>query len=142
MNTNPLVGRTLVKVEITEDRESLRFTLTDGAVIARTDADCCSRTWVEAIEDTAKLPAAVLSVEDVGGVDDWGDIGQLREEWIDGELVRFYGCKITTDHGCLIIDYRNESNGYYGGSLAWPGMRHDYGTSTGEPKDSDVWQEI
>lgn len=31
------------------------------------------------------------------------------------------GFKVTTDKGVIVIDYRNASNGYYGGSLSWPG---------------------
>lgn len=122
MSTNPLIGRVLTKVEIAGDKEAIRFTLADGEVIARCDADCCSHTWVESIEKTAMLPAMVLSVEPVG-LPEWENDTdpQIREEWnSDGELERYYGCKITTDRGVLIIDYRNASNGYYGGSLAWP----------------------
>ncbi|MNC82782.1 hypothetical protein D3C76_1797080 [compost metagenome] len=37
------------------------------------------------------------------------------------EYLQFYGAKISTDRGDMIIDYRNESNGYYGGDIHWPG---------------------
>lgn len=126
MRTNPLIGRVLTKIEIAGDKEAIRFTLADGEVIARCDADCCSSTWVESIEKTAMLPATVLSAEPLG-LPEWEDDAnpEIRAEWNGaGELVRYYGCKITTDRGVLIIDYRNASNGYYGGSLTWPGNYH------------------
>jgi len=34
--------------------------------------------------------------------------------------------KIATDYGDIIIEYRNESDGVYGGDLAWPGDK-EYG---------------
>ena len=38
----------------------------------------------------------------------------------DPDEVEFYGLSIKTDKGEIVIDYRNSSNGYYGGSLCWP----------------------
>ena len=57
------------------------------------------------------LPAKILNIEDL-------DLPEKREEYV---LIQFYGLKFTTDKGDLILDYRNESNGYYGGNLTWPG---------------------
>lgn len=37
----------------------------------------------------------------------------------DGELIQFYGFSIKTDRGDIEIDYRNSSNGYYGGNLSF-----------------------
>lgn len=33
------------------------------------------------------------------------------------EEVKYYGLKITTDKGRAVIDFRNDSNGYYGGTI-------------------------
>jgi len=33
------------------------------------------------------------------------------------DCVAYYGLKITTEKGRAMIDYRNDSNGYYGGWL-------------------------
>jgi hypothetical protein len=35
----------------------------------------------------------------------------------DVDVVAYYGLKITTETGIAVLDYRNDSNGYYGGSL-------------------------
>ena len=43
-----------------------------------------------------------------------GTNGRLNEVTA---CVAYYGLKITTDNGRAVIDYRNSSNGYYGGSL-------------------------
>ena len=44
-----------------------------------------------------------------------GDVPTLHRPSVD--CVKYYGLKITTEHGRAVIDYRNDSNGYYGGSI-------------------------
>lgn len=140
--TNALVGKKLAAIQIASDREALRFICEDGEVIARCYGDCCSRTWVESVETTAMLPAVVLSVDSLALPEFDGDKDpEIRQEWDGGELIRFYGCKITTDRGHVIIDYRNESNGYYGGSLGWPGDLF-YGGVYGQNVSNEEWQPL
>jgi hypothetical protein len=135
-NTNPLVGKQLTGLKITADKIALKFRTTEGDVLACTDADCCSSTWIESVENTVfAFPALVLSVEDL-------DMPDLEESWKDGkECIQYYGCKITTDRGVIIIDYRNESNGYYGGWLSWTGEQF-YGGVYGQNCPKGDWQEL
>ena len=132
--TNPLVGKKLEKVLVSKDRLAVKFVLAGGEeVIARCDADCCSYTWIEGVEFPS-LPAKVISVEDIempyatppGGKNGPGD----------PDSVEFYGLRVITDRGHLVIDYRNDSNGYYGGSLSWPGDSHFYGGVFGQNKST------
>lgn len=117
MKQNPIVGKIITAIEISSDKESLRFVLADGECVVDCDADCCSHTWIEHVELPALgFPAQVVSVEDI----DMPDLGDME----GCDVVAYYGCKITTDKGEIIIDYRNDSNGYYGGSLTWPGEYH------------------
>lgn len=128
---NPLIGRMLLSVHLAEDNKAIKFVTDGGEVVARCDGDCCSDTWIDHVEMPTKLPACVLSVQDVElntGVDDR-----------DGEL-QFYGCKITTEGGDLIIDYRNESNGYYGGDLVWPGETF-YGGVYNQNVSNEQWDD-
>lgn len=119
-STNPLVGKTITKIEIAADRQALRFVLTDGEVVVDVDADCCSYSWVEHVELPALgFPAAVLSVNDIDMPEGAGSSFHPGND-----VLQFYGCKIVTDRGEIVIDYRNDSNGYYGGSLTWPGEHH------------------
>lgn len=53
----------------------------------------------------------------------------------------YYGCKITTGKGYALIDYRNSSNGYYGGSLSWPDDHH-YGGVSGQNNSNEEWRRI
>lgn len=108
-----LIGRTISAVELASDKKAIRFRTDEGDVVARADGDCCSSTWIEHVE-LPVLPAKVTAVESVPMPD-------LPKGEDDYEVVVSYGFKITTDKGYLDIEYRNESNGYYGGELSWPG---------------------
>lgn len=109
---NRLIGKTLTDIQLDDDKTAIRFVTTEGDVFALCEADCCSHTWVEAVESTLRrLPALVLDAKEL-------DL-QREDEEVDYEVIQFYGFKIVTDQGEVIIDYRNSSNGYYGGDLAW-----------------------
>ena len=45
------------------------------------------------------------------------DRGHVSEYCEYPDCLRFYGLKVTTEKGRATIDYRNNSNGFYGGSL-------------------------
>ena len=110
-----LVGETIVEIEVSTDGHAIRFTLEGGKeIVARTEGDCCSHTWVNAIDPPALgFPAKVSETRNLDG---------RREGDGDfGDVIDFYGFEITTDKGVITVDYRNSNNGYYGGSLVWPG---------------------
>lgn len=124
-----LVGKTLTKVELASDKLAIRFTVEgQEPIVAKCDADCCSSTWIEAVDMPAGgLPAKIIAADD------------LDMPGSTNELAR-YGLKLTTDKGDLVLDYRNESNGYYGGNLSWPGEYH-YGGVYGQANSTEEWQE-
>lgn len=130
-----LVGKTINSLKIANDQTALLFECSDGNHIARCDADCCSFTWVEHIElPVLGFPATVLDVSDI----DMPDLGNME----DREVVAYYGCKIKTDKGDIVIDYRNDSNGYYGGNLSWPDDSYFYGGVHGQNVSKEDWREI
>lgn len=137
MSENVLVGKTLTGMKIANDREAILFQTTDGEIVVQVDADCCSYTWVEHIEMPALgFPATVVSVDDLEMPE-----GKPSTFHADPDSLQFYGCKILTDKGEIVIDYRNDSNGYYGGSLSWPGEYH-YGGVYGQNNSKQEWVEI
>lgn len=106
-----IIGKTLDGIKIADDRKAVLFLIDGGDVIAKTDGECCSCSFIEAIELPALgFPATVMAVEDLL-------LGSEDEEY---GVLQIYGCKISTDKGDILIDFRNESNGYYGGYLSWP----------------------
>lgn len=131
--TTPLDGKTVTKVEIATDKMALRFTLSDGTTVrARCDADCCSQTWIEHIEMPTEASFTVTAVYNI----------PLNEHLdTDDETLRHYGMKIATDKGDLVIDYRNESNGYYGGSLSFDD-EYFYGGVYEQNISSEIWTEV
>lgn len=141
MSNNILIGKTLTGMKIAADRQALLFQTRDGDILVRVDADCCSYTWVESVELPALgFPAVVTAVEDL----EMPEQAEPSKFHTDPEVLVFYGCKISTDRGEIVIDYRNDSNGYYGGSLSWPGGDYEYfsGGVYGQNVSKLEWQEI
>lgn len=130
--SNFLVGKTIMGLKIAEDRKALLFKTDQGDAVVKVDGECCSNSWVEHIELPALgFPARVLAVSDL-------ELPQpeQKEEY---EVIAVYGCKIETDKGEVIIDYRNESNGYYGGNLLWPDDGYFYGGVHGQNVSNEKW---
>lgn len=117
-NGKILVGQTILKVAVSPDKYRIMFTLVSGAVECwEAFGDCCSQSWIEHVEMPNDLEkgARVLAVENV----------EHAATSISGwDVITYYGVKITTDRGYIDIDYRNSSNGYYGG---WLGYRCPHG---------------
>lgn len=112
---NKLIGSIIVGVVVSPNGESISLGLSDGKVVTATAyGDCCSHSWIENVDLPALgFPCTVTAVEDV-------DMPGEEYDADEHECLQFYGCRISTDKGDILIDYRNSSNGYYGGSLEWP----------------------
>lgn len=136
MNQNPLIGKTVTAIELAEDRQAIRFLLADGdPVIARADGDCCSVSWIEHISLPAYgFPAMVKEATDI----EMPDLGEQPGR----DYMQYYGFKVVTDKGDLVIDYRNESNGYYGGNLSWPDDDYYYGGVFGQNISKEDWRPV
>lgn len=113
MKNNPLIGKKVLAVHLADDGGAIKFDV-EGAdpIVAQADGDCCSYSWIEHIEQPENLLGVVSNIEDV----EMPDLGDQP----DHDVMSYYGCKIHTEKGSALLDYRNDSNGYYGGSLVWP----------------------
>lgn len=122
-------------MKLAEDRKAILFLTNEGEIIARTDGDCCSSSWIENVELPAMgFPATVIGACDL-------HMPNSGQEEDNDDVIRYYGFKIQTDRGDIVIDYRNSSNGYYGGDLIWPG-EHFYGGVYGQNVSEEIWKEI
>jgi len=130
LGSKVMIGKTLTAVYLASDRRAIKFDTDLGEVIAKCDGDCCSSTWIESLMLPAGgLPALVTDTRDL----------RLGSHTKDYDLTQFYGLRLVTDKGDLELDYRNESNGYYGGNLSWPG-EYFYGGVFGQNESSMEWQ--
>lgn len=134
-----LVGKTITAVKIAADKEALLFSTTDGDVVCKVYGECCSHTWIEDVELPALgFPAKVISMGDL-------KMPQTATPTKTGnyeEEMSYYGYKIVTDRGEIVIAYRNSSNGYYGGYIHWPDDGNYYGGVHGQNVSNEQWQEI
>jgi hypothetical protein len=130
-----LVGKVLNGIDIAKDKEAIRFVVEDGDIVARCDADCCSHTWVEHVELPARgFPCTVLFVGDL-------DLPGSEDNHPEHDCLQVYGLKVSTDNGDIIIDFRNSSNGYYGGSLSFPGD-YFYGGVFRQNVSEEEWEPV
>ncbi len=117
---NKLIGRIVKSVEMSEDKQFITFETDDGQYKFEAFADCCSDSWIEELDN----PEALIG-QKVNGVESF-DIDSIDTDEADKkykgnvggqDVLSVYRYDIKTDKGICTIDFRNSSNGYYGGSL-------------------------
>ena len=127
-----LFNRPLLAVKLHTDREQLDFEFEDGSVVSYlTYGDCCSFTWIEHLEQPIDLRGAVITgvdepeMEESTNSDDGGCTPEKQCNYPTGdhshECVACYRTVFHTDKGDIDVEYRNDSNGYYGGDLVLKG---------------------
>lgn len=111
-----LIGKTVN--EIWTDKTTIIVRCSDGDFKYVAEGDCCSVSWVEHMENVSELiGATILSVESVER-----SSGMTEKEIEEKhECLDVYGDKAITDKGYFILEYRNESNGYYSGWMEFEG---------------------
>lgn len=113
-----LEGRYIVSIYRSGD-EMLIFQTDKGLISFLVEGDCCSRSWIEHFEGVeALLGKTVISTEDImiNNVFPRNEYDETIDEHGNAhEYLQSYGVKLTTTAGRAQIEYRNSSNGYYGG---------------------------
>lgn len=111
MNYANMIGKKLKSAELSADKQRITFRFQDG--FARSfgvDGDCCSSSWIEHFETPGRLDGAeLLGVEDSASV----QIDNHPEH----DCLQVYWTKFNTSVGSIVLEFRNSSNGYYGGYL-------------------------
>ncbi|MDA8355546.1 MAG: hypothetical protein M0Z95_04440 [Actinomycetota bacterium] len=107
-----LAGEKIASVGTTEDKDSLVFGLVDGRTLTyMAMGDCCSGSWIEHLTVPPDIAGAeVISCKEV-------EMGEFDD---DGETIRVYQTAFQTGKGEIVVEYRNASNGNYGGWLLGP----------------------
>lgn len=105
-----LIGKEVSKILVDNVHDEICFVTDDGLMSFICEGDCCSSTWIEHISGvSAMINATVISAEIV-------DIETISDHPVH-DCLQIYAWKIKTTKGYFDIDFRNSSNGYYGGSL-------------------------
>jgi hypothetical protein len=140
MTKNMLVGKTIKAINLDVSGDAIQFLLDDESIVkAVADGDCCSHTWIEDVLDPeAAIGSEVLEADDIDLPD---HLCEPTKHGHDEDEMEYYGFAIKTAKGVCTIAYRNSSNGYYGGSLSWPGG-YFYGGVFGQNGVNESWKLI
>ncbi len=111
-----LVGKTIKAVFSSPN--AIAFLVEEGRVIKyNAVGDCCSHSWVEHVEDYGGIGSPVLEIL-TADVPEPSAKEATEANW---DCLAQYGLRIRTATGDIAIEHRNDSNGYYGGSLGYTG---------------------
>ena len=119
------IGKTLSGVSLNPEKDEITFTFTDGSSKRLgTEGDCCSSSWIEHLEAPPDVFGAVITAIDEPEMpphDNHECLARVGEDAYGNECVHdvlaVYHTRFRTDKGDIVLEYRNDSNGYYGGSL-------------------------
>lgn len=113
----PLIGQKITAVHLSE--EELTFSTEAGPVASYyVDGDCCSHSLFNDFIGLDKLLSNGPIIE-AKPIDLDGAEGYTEQH---GDCTAYYGYALTTEHPTFgpmttVFSFRNESNGYYGGSM-------------------------
>jgi hypothetical protein len=109
-----LIGKRIIAFLASPDREDIGFVCEDGSEFRyHAEGDCCSTSWVEHVTGLALcVGATVAEVIEKPMVD---NINAEVEMDRRDECVEVWGYTLVTSRGYLDLEFRNGSNGYYGG---------------------------
>lgn len=110
-----LVGKVINKIEMSDDTTVMVFTTDSGEKIAYlTEGDCCSYSWFSHITNLDTLLGQKVN-EVVEREEFSKEEYEKAEKEGDYESLALYGYMLKTNKGTCDIEFRNDSNGYYGG---------------------------
>jgi hypothetical protein len=112
-----MLNKPLASVSLPGDKGTIVFRFKDGTSRAfGVEGGSCSRSWIEHLETPDSVDGAIIqSVEDGGGVP-W-DGHKCKRKVCRHDCLEVYNTKFRTDRGDIVLEYRNDSNGHYGGNL-------------------------
>lgn len=129
-----LVGKNIEKVLVDADRQHwIRFVTDGGTFDYHVEGDCCSESWIWAVSGvkaqhwrpSSGEKCQVMSIEEV-------PLPRFIQEMLakDGlgrqDEEQFYSFRINCSWGTQMeIEFRNSSNGYYGGDIHLEGAPVD-----------------
>ena len=111
-----IVGRVVASVRVDStktEKDTFTMTFAEGdSLICGVEGDCCSNSWIEHMEAPKDLAGAVVLAVEESAV-----VSNTVEDDSDDALIQVYQTHFRTTRGDVSLEYRNSSNGYYGGNL-------------------------
>ena len=112
MSIRGMKNKIVKDVLISKDKTLIVFVCTTGNYAFQTEGDCCSHSWIEHLSGirTLKSKKPIERVTDIAM--------PPAESCNDYDVIKTYGVQFDiAGKGHFTIEYRNSSNGYYGGSI-------------------------
>lgn len=119
-NLDDLIGLTVLKIETNLGNDELFIKLKDSFgnkvyMVFYSYGDCCSTSWIESLEgDQDIIENEIINIIE-------HELPPLEDDdpdlMFDNNFTQICNYEIVTAKGSCVIDFRNSSNGYYGGSL-------------------------
>lgn len=119
-----IIGKTVQQVRMNPARTYLVFDCTDGSKVCfYTSGDCCSRSWIEHAQNLDWIKGRKI----VGLTK--ADLRRFNAEekepgtWLHpakygDDHIQVYSASFAFEDGnAFTVEFRNQSNGYYGGDL-------------------------
>ena len=109
MSWEKLKGRTIENIFIDKAKENLWVKCVEEDFILSTEGDCCSKTWIEHISVPWREAGPIVEVKEI----ELGEGAATRQDCDQLYVLRI----ILQTGGSLDVEFRNSSNGYYGGQM-------------------------
>lgn len=105
-----IIGKKVLSFALEDNKQTLSIAFMDGTTKKYgVEGDCCSHSWIEHLEMPDTVAGATLTaVED-------SDYTEVPDP--DHECLKVYRVTFQTTLGSVTLEFRNSSNGYYGGYL-------------------------
>ena len=114
---NDLIGKKIINITLSALREFLFVETEEYIYTYYAKGDCCSDSWIEHIDNPDSIIGQIITeIVDSEGVP------KEDEDLSKFDCLQVYKTTLKTEKTTFDIEYRNNSNGYYGGYLMLAGM--------------------
>lgn len=115
---DPIIGETILAVIHDPEADRLTFVCPGTAYEYTTEGDCCSHSWIEHLTVPPDIVGATITGKTEPELPSHD--GTQPGSHPDHDSLSIYHTAWQTTRGEVIAEYRNASNGYYGGTMIGP----------------------